>query len=94
MTEENSIETFGVPELGDVYFNEFGIGIAKNDVVIMLQRNGKPQALLNASYITAKAFARALEEAIIGFEKKTNHTILTSDEVEKAMNKDEELNNS
>lgn len=69
----------------DIYFNEFGVGISPNDVLIVVRRNGKNEAILNSSHVTAKTFANALIRAIENFEKKTNQTILESDKIEELM---------
>lgn len=67
-----------------IYFNEFGLGISQNDVFIVLRRNGREEAVINTSHITAKAFAGALEHLIRNYERKTNQTILISDDIEKS----------
>ncbi len=69
-------------DITSIYFNEFAIGISKNDIFILARRNGKAEAILNASHITAKSLAIALNEAIADFEEKTNQKIMISGEVE------------
>jgi len=79
-------------EFNSIYFNEFGIGVSKHDIIIILRRNGKPEAILNASHITAKAFVSSLGEAVRRFEDQTNQTIPISDEIEKLMQDQDETN--
>jgi len=72
-------------DIANIYFNEFAIGVSKNDIFILVRRNGKEEAILNASHITAKTLAISLSEAIADFENKTNQTIMISEEVEKML---------
>lgn len=51
------------------------------DVMIVLQRNGKPIAVLNASFTVAKSLAIKLGEAINFLEEKTKQRMLTTDQV-------------
>ncbi len=80
-------------ELNSIYFNEFGIGVSKHDIFILLRRNGKEEAILNASHITAKSLVKSLSEALKKFEDKTNQTIPNSDEIEKLMEEQDDDNN-
>jgi hypothetical protein len=90
--EQSMIEIIQSSELNSIYFNEFGIGVSKNDILILLKRNGKPEAVLNASHITAKALVNSLDQALKNFEDDTNQKILTSDELEKLMEEEDETN--
>ncbi|MBE9200776.1 MULTISPECIES: hypothetical protein [unclassified Nodularia (in: cyanobacteria)] len=83
--EQSMMEIIKSGELNSIYFNEFAIGVSKNDILILLRRNGKAEVVLNASHITAKSFLSSLDEALRGFEDKTNQKIPTSDEIEKLM---------
>lgn len=95
MTEEkNLIDIMKSGDVHSIYFNEFGLGISKNDIFILLRRNGKEEAVLNASHITAKSFANALNEAINDFELRTKQKILNSDEIEKSMEEVEDAKNT
>jgi len=69
----------------EYYFNGFGIGISKTDVLIYLTRNGKREIVLNASHITAKSLAIALTKAMDDFEIKINSKILLSEDIEKLL---------
>ncbi|OCR01727.1 hypothetical protein BCD67_13990 [Oscillatoriales cyanobacterium USR001] len=80
-------------QLHSIYFNEFGIGVSKHDIFILLRRNGKEEAILNASHITAKSLVNSLGEALRRFETQTNQTIPDSDEIEKLMEEQDGDNN-
>jgi hypothetical protein len=80
-------------DLLSIYFNEFGVGISKNDVFIVLRRNGKEEAILNASHITAKSLAYALNKAINEFEMQTQQKILISDTIEELMESETDADN-
>lgn len=68
-------------ELTNIYFNEFALGVSKNDVFILARRNGKAEAVLNLSHITAKSLALSLMEGINEFEELIHQKILVpSDE--------------
>lgn len=90
--EQSMIEIIESGELNSIYFNAFGIGVSKNDILILLKRNGKAEAVLNSSHITAKSLVSSLDEALRGFEDKTNQKIPTSDEIEKLMEEEDETN--
>jgi hypothetical protein len=68
--------------IDSIYFNEFVIGVSKNDIFMLLRRNGKYEAVLNASHIAAKSFAIALNEAIANYEKETNQKIVIPEDSE------------
>ncbi len=92
MAEKHIMDIMRSGDLPDIYFNEFGVGISKNDVFILLRRNGKEQAVLNASHITAKSLANALNEAISEFEVQTKQKILISEEIEEIMENETDAN--
>lgn len=87
--EQSMIEIIKSGELNSIYFNAFGIGVSKNDILILLKRNGNPEAILNASHITAKSLVSSLDEALRAFEDKINQKIPTSDEIEKLMEEED-----
>ncbi|MBP0021919.1 MAG: hypothetical protein J7647_30730 [Cyanobacteria bacterium SBLK] len=93
-SESNILEILKADDLNNIYFNEFGLGVSKNDVLIVLRRNGKPEAIINTSHITAKSFVSALNEALKGFEDNTNYTIPISDEIEKQMEQNNDTNDN
>jgi hypothetical protein len=83
--EKDIMDVMKSGDMLSIYFNEFGVGISKNDVFILLRRNGKEEAILNASHVTAKSLANALNEAISDFELRTKQKILISEEIEKSI---------
>ncbi|MDY6783983.1 MAG: hypothetical protein SW833_15795 [Cyanobacteriota bacterium] len=89
--EDNLTEIVESDEVNSIYFNEFSLGVSKNDILIVLRRNGKTEAVLNASHITSKSLATSLGEVLKKFEDATNQKILDSDDIEKLIeNKDED----
>ncbi len=77
-------------DIDKIYFNEFALGVSKNDMFILVRCNGKEEAILNLSHITAKSLAISLTEAISKFEENTNQKIMTSDEIEKMLDNNNE----
>ncbi|NOS89644.1 MAG: hypothetical protein HOP34_14085 [Methylococcaceae bacterium] len=67
-------------DIDKIYFNEFAIGMSNNDMFILLRCNGREEAFLNLSHITAKSLALALSKSISNFEEKTNQIIRVSDD--------------
>jgi len=76
-------------DLPGVYFNSFINTLANGDVAIVLKRNNRPIAVLNASYTVAKSFGLKLTELIQILETKTDHVIMTTDDINAAMQKEE-----
>lgn len=72
-----------------VYFNGFALAIGPGDVMIALQKNGKPCVVLNTSYTVAKSLQAALDETIKHLESKTGNTIMTTDETVKKLHQNE-----
>lgn len=65
-----------------IYFNGFGNALGSGDVVIVLQCNNKPVAVLNASYTVTKTLAIKLAELISNLERETGNTIMTTFDVD------------
>jgi antitoxin (DNA-binding transcriptional repressor) of toxin-antitoxin stability system len=78
----------------DIHFNGFVNGIGQGDVLIVLTRHGRPVAKLSASYTVAKTLAQKLGQVIAHLELQTGNTIMTVDDIEKALHKGEEGNAS
>lgn len=74
----------------EIHFNGFINGIGQGDVLIILTRHGRPIAKLSASYTVAKTLAQKLAQAVAQLELQTGNTIMTVDDIEKAMHKGEE----
>lgn len=58
--------------------------------MIVLKNNNQPIALLNLSYTVAKTLYQNLAVTINNLEKKTGNTIMTTDQITKAMSRNEE----
>ncbi len=87
---DSLVKSLKSSEIEHIYFNEFALGVSKNDMFILVRRNGKEEAVLNMSHITAKSVALALMEAIEDFEQKTNQKIMVDEDVEKALESNNE----
>jgi len=86
---KNADDGIHVPDnIQTLYFNGFTMGVSAADVVIALQVNGKPSVVLNASFTTAKTLGEGLISAISALEKRTQTTIMTTHNVDAAMNQD------
>lgn len=72
-------------DVPEIYFNGFSNALGLSDVLITLQRNGKPVATLNASYTVAKTLAILLNDLVQTLETKTGNTIMTVPDVENAL---------
>ena len=68
-----------------IYANGFIYAIGNADVTVILQRNSIPIATLNMSYSMTKTLYQKLGDAVSNFEKKTQHHIMTTDEVDGAI---------
>jgi hypothetical protein len=68
-----------------IYVNGFLLGQSFSDVTIVCQANGASSAILNMSFTTAKSIAFELSRIISSFEQKTNHTIMTIQDIKTKM---------
>ncbi|MDM8517328.1 PAS domain S-box protein [Desulfobacterales bacterium HSG16] len=59
-------------DVNSLYFNEFAVGVSKNDIFLLLRRNGKEEAILNASHIVVSLD----EKKVIQSMDKTTHLII------------------
>ncbi len=87
MQELNTVvkEAISSDQIAHIYANGFINVLTNADVVVILQRNHIPVALANMSYTTAKSFYQKLGDLILNFEAKAEHTIMTTDIVDKAL---------
>lgn len=65
----------------EIYFNGFANSLGLGDVLISLERNGKPVAILNTSYTVAKTLAIKLNDLIRTLENNTDTSIMTTDKI-------------
>jgi hypothetical protein len=76
-----ALET-GVPRL---YVNGFLSGLGISDIWCVLERNGKPEAMLNMSYTAAKSFAASLGQLVAILEERTGRDMLTTNDLERLL---------
>jgi hypothetical protein len=79
---------FELPAEKKMYFNGFTLAVTPSDVVIVLQQNNQPVALLNTSYVIAKTLVIKLGDLLKNFEEKTEQPILTLDQINSAVSKE------
>jgi len=79
---EKAVADEAVPK---IYFNGFINSLGSGDVTLVLTRNGQPVAVADASYTVAKTLAQKLNTLIHDLERDTGNTIMTTDEVNKAI---------
>lgn len=71
--------------LPTLYFNSFINTMGSGDVLLILKRGDLPVAKLYASYTVAKTLSVKLAELVGSLERATHNTIMTTDEVSRAM---------
>lgn len=67
-----------------IYFNGFVNIIGAGDILMVLEKNGKPAAVINTSYSVAKTLALKLNGLIQQLEHATDNKIMTTDHIDKA----------
>ena len=75
----SALESQKIPHL---YANGFTNALSSADIVIVLERQNEPVAVLNVSYTTAKSLAQKLSQLISNLEKASNQSIMTTDLVD------------
>lgn len=78
-----------LPPEQKLYFNGYTISISPHDFLIILQRNNEPVFTLNTSHTIAKTLGVTIQAMINDFERKTDQTILTLNEVSMRLADDE-----
>jgi len=78
-------DAVGRDDIPKLYANGFTVGLSNADVVIVLQRFGKPVALLNISYTLAKTLAQRVGTVVSDFEASIYQNILTTDRIDEAV---------
>jgi hypothetical protein len=68
-----------VPKL---YANAFAIVMGTADSMVVLEQNGKPIAVLNLSFTSAKTLAVKLGNVISNLEENSGRSIMTTDDIE------------
>jgi hypothetical protein len=70
-------EAIASEQVINIYGNGFVCLNSNADMIIVLQKNQKPVAIINLSYTTAKTLSEKLGQMVRDFEKKTGNTIMT-----------------
>ncbi|WP_372906742.1 hypothetical protein [Rhodohalobacter sp.] len=74
-------------EVPKIYANGFAQFFNNADVGIILQLNGKPNAVINMSYTLAKTLHDRLGKQIKDLEKDSGHDIMTTEFVDRIKSK-------
>lgn len=72
-------------DIPNIYFNGFVVSTGLGDFLISLEKNGKPVAILNASYTVSKTLIEKLGGVLNTLEEKTKNKIMTIDDIEKSL---------
>ena len=63
-----------------IYANSFICGHGRADVVVLLESNNIPMAVVNLSHTTVKALARSLQDIVTQTEAKIGHELVVDDD--------------
>lgn len=85
---ERRIEAALSADVPDIYANGFVTTIGAADVLLVLERHGRPEARMNLSYSLAKTLGESLSGAVQKFEEKTGANIPTTHDVDQAFGDD------
>lgn len=64
------------------YANGFTLGMTNADAFLVLQRFGRPVAVVAVSYTLAKTLAQKLQALVTDWEDKTQQTLQTTDTID------------
>jgi hypothetical protein len=73
----------GAP-IPNIYANGFQLGFTNADTQLLLLLSGRPVAIVNFSYTLAKSISEKLGILVDEWEKKTGHTLQTTESIDKA----------
>jgi|GEM_PF-1704831 hypothetical protein len=83
---ENIIDkAINEPAIPKLYANGFVTAVGQGDLLLVFQQNGLPLVTLNLSFTLAKTLALKLGQAINNLENQTGNTIMTSDDINSAL---------
>jgi hypothetical protein len=77
-----ALEADDVPKL---YVNGFVNSLSTGDITTLLERNGKPVAILNISFTVAKTLSIALGNIVAQIEERAGRSMLTTHELAKLL---------
>ncbi len=84
--EKNNNRPFNAP--ASLFTNNVAVGSTMSEIVISFGVAGVPSQLLYLSLPVAKSLSRLLDDALVGYEKKTGTTIFS---VEDLVSKEKEI---
>jgi hypothetical protein len=73
----------GAP-ISNIYATGFQLGFTNADTQLVLLLSGRPVAVVNFSYTLAKSISEKLGILVDEWEKKTGHTLQTTESIDKA----------
>jgi len=76
-----------LPSEKKVYFNGFVVNMSASDILIGLEANNEPVAMLNTSLSVAKALSEMLRNIITRFEEGTDYKVPELKEMEERLSK-------
>lgn len=85
---EESLKDDSIPK---IYMNNFQIAVGTGDVVILAQNGPKRVGVVNLSYTIAKTLSIKLQGLIRHLEKQTGNTIMTTDDINKALERSKDV---
>jgi len=71
----------------EIYFNGIEIGLSQSDISITVMTDGRRQCKLHMSFTMAKTLGENLSNAVAEFERLTDHSIMTMNEVAEGLKK-------
>lgn len=77
----------GSDTLPEIYFNGMELRSSLSDMNLIIMVDGQPQCKLRMSFTTAKTLANNLGESLASFEKLTDRSIMTMDDVRESIEK-------
>jgi hypothetical protein len=72
------------PPMANIYANGFSLGFTNADTQLVLMLSGRPIAVVNFSYTLAKSISEKLGKLVEEWEKKTGHSLQTTESIDKA----------
>jgi hypothetical protein len=76
------------PNVPKYYVNGFANSLSSSDIIVVLETNGLPTAVLNMSYTVAKTLSQKLGVLVANLETLTGREMLTTDEIGTAISED------
>lgn len=77
-----------VGQIPEIYFNGFSISLTSGDISLVLQRNGRPVAVLNSSFTVTKELGEKIDTLITLLERNIESKIHTTSDIAKIINEE------